>query len=599
MLFIYADLISYLKSFGTEPTNRVLKPKVVTLPPPALSIASQTTPNTYDHISLPLQARDIADLVFSGSTSANRNQVWITKPSINIRNNDFNETISNTIKPDIMRSMGFNLRPTDCELKLLGMRLLFTNASASESTISLEQSSKSVTTAEPQQCLATVAIQVQSRYTGGEINLRAAQDVSSSSNTSLPSHDYDLSVTSNPSHEWSTVMLCWTDPYDLSQAALSSGCLLRLEYGLFLTSMRTSKGQGLNIESLMSMIGTGGQSVTQSKIIPFGILLVGTYDDSRQYIARGHEALKSRLTDGDQRLLDTIVAANESLPDSERCSIKLASVKLRYKSYAPVTSAKRPGLYGQSLPRANRYYGDSENENSDDEDEDEDEDDEVEDGYEGRYFPTHYYGYPTSSFSGDQQIAINQCLHGFSIRSFEDVHNNVVSAKYHSPHTEQRSDDPSKWNFDFTGALTQLRSDAVSESVGDKRKRDLSNASDGGQVGVVLDDDDDDDVVFMGFTSPSLVLPHMRENCGEFVFSLNGSSTENLKTCEKCFCKSSLDTVIVLNNYFHMSLIILSLYSLYIYRLYLRCLCCKLPLLDVPLLCGIKRHHGAILEVCT
>jgi hypothetical protein len=141
-----------------------------------------------------------------------------------------------------------------------------------------------------------------------------------------------------------------------------------------------------------------------------------------------------------------------------------------------------------------------------------------------------------TAFADDQQFVVDQCLHGFSIHRFEDVHNIVVSAVCHSPHLDliKNATSPSRWNFDFSDALTQLRSDAVvSESVGEKRKRDELSSS-AKKADVV---DDDDDVVFVGFGSASLVLPHMRENCSEHVFSLTGASAENMKSCEKCFCK--------------------------------------------------------------
>ena len=397
-MFYSLDLVSYLKSFGTEPTQRFVEPKVVSLPPPAISVARETIRDSTTHISLPLQVHDVLELGVSTSSSAiNRNQVWIKGSLLTIRNRDFERTMAEAIKSDVMRSLGFNLRPTDCDLKLLGMRLLSSTPPSSASTVEsstvvLEPSMQSLLAAEQQQCVASIAIQVQSRYTGGEITFKAAQTPASSSlNQSttqphLPTYECDLSVSSNPTYEWSTLLLAWTDPYVLSQRALTSGCQLRLEYGLFLTSTRPSGRQGSRLLSVVQAIATCGQqqvAVPLPEITPFGILLVSTSCDSGTYLSRTHESLKSRLANGDLRLLDAIVAANEALPVNERCSIKLVTVKLRYKSYAPTSSAKRTGP-GYMVPSASRvhigqryYHGDDdEGENSyDDEDEDEDEGD--------------------------------------------------------------------------------------------------------------------------------------------------------------------------------------------------------------------------------
>lgn len=159
----YLDLTSFLLSFGAEPTNRVLLPKVVGLPPPAICVSSATNTDTAFHISLPIQSRDILDIgtATTSSDANSSNQIWIDKAAITIRNDEFNRLMLDSVKSDLITSLGFNLRPTDCELKLLGMRLVrATPSSTPSSTIELESSTSTLVSAEEAKCLAVVAVQV-------------------------------------------------------------------------------------------------------------------------------------------------------------------------------------------------------------------------------------------------------------------------------------------------------------------------------------------------------------------------------------------------------------------------------------------------------
>lgn len=398
-------------------------------------------------------------------------------------------------------------------------------------------------------------LQIQSRYSGGQISLRTTQDPATSTAVptllpELPAHELDLSSAGNPDYEWSSVMLAFTDPYNMSQRELSSGCLLRLEYGLFLKTLGSNRHMhGRSSNDPQRQLQSALLGIFKNSM-PFGILLLSTCKSSNN-LAMTPLSLKLSLSRGDMKLLNAIEAANESLPVLERCSVKLASVKLRYRSFAP---AARPTARTRTMT-VQHYENDSE-EDSDDGHTGiwgSDNDDEELDNIHGHGY-AHYHMHPElydrpmypqdnmNSFIGavahDQVIAQDSCLYGFSIRSFVDVHNNVVAAVHHNP--QQNSDrNPAKWRLDFSDCLVQLKHSNNSTdsdiTIGDKRKRESTT--------VEVADDDDDSVVFMGFSSPSLVLPHVRENCAEHVFSVTGSLETNKVICDKCFCKYNIQFV--------------------------------------------------------